>query len=51
MNQLNISLPDEAATLQLGASLAKACEGSEVIHLYGDLGAGKRPLAGVFFRH
>lgn len=38
-------LPDEAATLAFGAELAAACTSGAIIHLEGDLGAGKTTLA------
>ena len=38
-------LPDEAATLAFGAALAGVLERGLVVHLSGDLGAGKTTLA------
>src|SRR2546421_9457356 len=40
----NINLPDEAATLQLGAALATGIGPGRVLHLRGDLGSGKTTL-------
>jgi tRNA threonylcarbamoyladenosine biosynthesis protein TsaE len=45
MVALNLSLPDEEATLALGAALAPFIEPGLSIHLRGDLGAGKTTLA------
>lgn len=41
---MNIILADEAATLALGAALARVAEPGLIIHLDGDLGAGKTTL-------
>lgn len=38
-------MPDEAATLSLGASLAAGAAGGRTLHLRGELGAGKTTLA------
>ena len=42
---MEIALADEAATLALGAALASGAAGGGVVHLSGDLGAGKTTLA------
>jgi tRNA threonylcarbamoyladenosine biosynthesis protein TsaE len=44
MQQLNAYLDDEAATQALGGALARALVPGLVIHLHGDLGAGKTAL-------
>ena len=41
MLSLNADLPDEAATLALGAAIAPSLGPGTVIHLRGELGAGK----------
>jgi len=43
-------LPDAAATDALGARLAQALPARAVVHLHGDLGAGKSSLARAMLR-
>jgi len=50
MVALNTYLPDEAATIALGAALAGALEPGLVIYLQGDLGAGKTTLVRAALR-
>jgi tRNA threonylcarbamoyladenosine biosynthesis protein TsaE len=42
--KLPAQLPDEAATLNLGAELSKGVRAGRVLHLRGDLGSGKTTL-------
>ena len=44
MHDFTLDLPDESATLALGAQLARAIRPGLVIYLHGDLGAGKTTL-------
>jgi len=48
--QIEWFLPDEAATLTLAHTLAAAQPGPAMVHLQGDLGAGKSTLARAFLR-
>ena len=43
-SHLNVALPGEAATLALGAALAPQARSGSVLHLSGELGAGKTTL-------
>jgi tRNA threonylcarbamoyladenosine biosynthesis protein TsaE len=44
MVEHHIDLPDEAATLRLGAALAPAARNGLILHLRGELGSGKTTL-------
>lgn len=47
---IDLTLPDEAATAQLGADLAPALRAGDLLALSGDLGAGKSTLARALVR-
>ncbi|WP_157014288.1 tRNA (adenosine(37)-N6)-threonylcarbamoyltransferase complex ATPase subunit type 1 TsaE [Mesorhizobium xinjiangense] len=47
---IDIALPDEAATQRLGEDLARALRPGDMVHLRGDLGAGKTTLARAVIR-
>lgn len=50
MQALELTLADEAATLQLGQDLAALIPAGFVTYLYGDLGAGKTTLVRGYLR-
>ena len=49
-DELRIDLPDADATDRLGQALARTRPASAVVHLHGDLGAGKSTLARALLR-
>lgn len=50
MQSFTAYLPDESATVALGAALARAVAPGLVIYLHGDLGAGKTALTRALLR-
>ena len=50
MSTFSFTLPDEAATEQLGATLAARLKRGDVVGLRGELGAGKTTLARAILR-
>ncbi|CAN5612393.1 tRNA (adenosine(37)-N6)-threonylcarbamoyltransferase complex ATPase subunit type 1 TsaE [soil metagenome] len=50
MNKTSLWLPDAAATDALGQRLAATQPAQAVVHLYGELGAGKSTLARAWLR-
>ena len=50
MDTRTLDLPDELASLQLGQRLATTLPARAVVHLLGDLGAGKTTLARALLR-
>ena len=50
IDELRIDLPDADATDRLGQALARTRPASAVVHLHGDLGAGKSTLARALLR-
>ncbi len=50
-NKLELLINNEQEMVTLGAHLAKACAGSGVVFLHGDLGAGKTTFCRGVLRH